>query len=898
MAWGDRLRAVFARLRRVFRPRALRHAHRYDAFISYKHAVSSDFAADFELQLKRYSRGLLALPRAVFRDEQFLAPGDDLPHIIEKALEGSRYLILLASPQAAASPWVRREIEIWCAKLDRAQSLIIVLTDGQIAIDGQARRIDWARTDALPPNLAQYLTDLPLWCDLSDARTPSQRSLDNPDFKSGLNAIVARIEGKTPNELLGEEWRLRRRTVRVVTATIAVLVALLIGVVASVVTLDIRNQELAQSLATAQSRALAAGSRLEPLPRSIEMATQAVLADKTVEAKRALRSHMEGARALRGHLFRAETAIESMTLAPDGASLWFASGKPDGIARVGLDGTALPDIAVPGIGEVLEITRDGERVLLSTIDALWLIPGSGQPPQRLGIDFQLYGAGFPILTAAFDGDRIIAGWGTGIVSWHSLTAASHGKLFDQPGAISRVLVLNGTIISAAMAAERPVAVLKPDAEPVFLEAVPGAVNEIAISPDGMRLAAAGERPWVGVWSVETLENAWIERTSASQYALAYLADGSGAFAVGDGDGVIRIFDARGDVEDVIRASSAALYELHAHEGRLFSAGSDGWIRSWQPHSLGALSVNLPRADRMVWDGADLYGLHDQGGWRLKDGDLVSFQHPVGEVKAFAGPSVVVERDKHPFLLRLAVDGQANPVEHRFPEDMAKYGLVHATLSDDGRQVGLIWWPREWDKDKPRVAIWDWKTGQVDWIEVSLRAPRTASFLGPDRLVVIGESDMVLWDLSNGRPFPGMPVRLGDDPVLELATLPGGHLVLGGLNGHLQIRQLAPPYDLIARIDGRGSAIQDLSVLPDGRILSVDDDGLHLFDPALANLGPVLTLGRPGQLVRTGRAGPDMAQVAVALQGGDAVLVPLGIDAWIAAAQRRTQAGPPAPAGQP
>ncbi|MEE8575037.1 MAG: toll/interleukin-1 receptor domain-containing protein [Thermodesulfobacteriota bacterium] len=92
----------------------------YKAFISYKHHISTTFAEKFELHLKRYAKEPLSLPTRIFRDEQHLKVGTDLTKSIRDALEESEFFILLASPEAAESTWVRDEIKIWCDELKRA----------------------------------------------------------------------------------------------------------------------------------------------------------------------------------------------------------------------------------------------------------------------------------------------------------------------------------------------------------------------------------------------------------------------------------------------------------------------------------------------------------------------------------------------------------------------------------------------------------------------------------------------------------------------------------------------------------------------------------------------------------------------------------------------------------
>jgi hypothetical protein len=68
----------------------------------------------------------------VFRDTASLAANPDLWSSIEKALDASAWLVLMASPKAARSPWVNREVKWWLAHKS-SQRLLVVLTDGEFA---------------------------------------------------------------------------------------------------------------------------------------------------------------------------------------------------------------------------------------------------------------------------------------------------------------------------------------------------------------------------------------------------------------------------------------------------------------------------------------------------------------------------------------------------------------------------------------------------------------------------------------------------------------------------------------------------------------------------------------------------------------------------------------------
>ena len=64
------------------------------------------------------------------------------------ALEESDYLLLLASPQAAASKWVNQEVE-WFLRNRTADRVLIVITGGQVAWGADTGEFDWTHTTAL-----------------------------------------------------------------------------------------------------------------------------------------------------------------------------------------------------------------------------------------------------------------------------------------------------------------------------------------------------------------------------------------------------------------------------------------------------------------------------------------------------------------------------------------------------------------------------------------------------------------------------------------------------------------------------------------------------------------------------------------------------------------------------
>src|SRR5436853_319956 len=107
----------------------------YDAFISYSHAKDKPIAGWLQSAIQKlgkpwYKRRALR----IFRDDTSLSATPHLWPTIEQALGQSRYFILLASPEAAASKWVNKEVAYW---LDQKSidTLLIGVTDGELAWD-------------------------------------------------------------------------------------------------------------------------------------------------------------------------------------------------------------------------------------------------------------------------------------------------------------------------------------------------------------------------------------------------------------------------------------------------------------------------------------------------------------------------------------------------------------------------------------------------------------------------------------------------------------------------------------------------------------------------------------------------------------------------------------------
>jgi WD40 repeat protein len=233
----------------------------YDAFVSYSHAADGRLAPALQAALQSlakpwYRRRALR----VFRDKTSLSASPELWPAIEQALAQASYFVLLASPEAARSPWVDREVRWWRAHRG-GDTVLVVLTDGQLVWDEAVGDFDPDRTNAIPPGLRGWFAAEPLWVDLRWARNEQHVSLRNPGFRDAVADLAAPLRGLPKDELVGEDIRQHRRVRRLARGAVALLALLaVLASSAAVVAVGQRNEARNQAR-IATSRLLAATSQ-------------------------------------------------------------------------------------------------------------------------------------------------------------------------------------------------------------------------------------------------------------------------------------------------------------------------------------------------------------------------------------------------------------------------------------------------------------------------------------------------------------------------------------------------------------------------------------------------------------------------------------------------------------
>lgn len=315
-----------------------------NGFISYSHKWDAELAEALQRGLHELARPWTRRPvLSVFRDTTSLSANHDLWASILTELEQSEFFIYLASPAAAASPWVCKEIDFWLNNrpLDR---FLIVVSDGAVAWDDAAGDFDWSlENNALPPLLRNRFAAPPLWVNMVHVRESRKYSLRQADFRDAVASLAARLHGCTKDELDSRDIRERRLATRLRRAAISGLAALLVtSLGAGGFAWQQRNEALDRAR-TSTSQALAARSLelADTDPRkAAQFALYAEQVKPTSDSARALARAVEanagvvrhftgGAEELRDFQGAGTAAQSHVTLSRDGRILAYYSDMGD-----------------------------------------------------------------------------------------------------------------------------------------------------------------------------------------------------------------------------------------------------------------------------------------------------------------------------------------------------------------------------------------------------------------------------------------------------------------------------------------------------------------------------------------------------------------------------------------
>jgi len=200
---------------------------KHAAFISYSHEKDSNIAMALQSGLQKFAKPWNKL-RAVniFRDATNLSVTPGMWPSLEKALDESEYLILLASSDSARSPWVNQEVVHWLRKKS-CEKILIICVDGELLWDSERCDYKWTEDTPLPQTLRGAFKHEPLYIDLRWGRSDLLRlTIKQIDFREIIASLSATIRSIPKEDLISEEVQ-RQRTVKWITTTGISLLTLL-----------------------------------------------------------------------------------------------------------------------------------------------------------------------------------------------------------------------------------------------------------------------------------------------------------------------------------------------------------------------------------------------------------------------------------------------------------------------------------------------------------------------------------------------------------------------------------------------------------------------------------------------------------------------------------------------
>lgn len=442
----------------------------------------------------------------------------------------------------------------------------------------------------------------------------------------------------------------------------------------------------------------------------------------------------------------------------------------------------------------------------------------------------------------------------------------------------------------------------------------GAVNDVAFSRDGSKLATCSDDHTVRVWDVSTGQERVLEGHTDEVYFVTFSPDGTQLASAGK-DETIRLWDTRTGTARVLRGRGGRFFGLaFSPDGRrLLSARFDGTVRLWDEQSGDATVISSTpepvRAMAFSPDGAVVA----HGGF---DRRLHLYDFGTGRERVLAGhDGAIIALAFSPDGAQIAtrdLDGavllwDAKTGNHRAlvgpppsTKALSLTGLGALHFSPDSATLASV-------GEDESLRLWDVRTGAIQMLRGHEGRILAAAFSPDGASLITGSYDRTvrLWSVATGK---GRVLHEFADAVITVAFSPDGeHLAAGGADATVRIfpttagpdRVLSHPRSVVAAdfsldrallasadsggvvrlwdlesktsrvIHDHGSGAALVRFSPDGqRLASTGADGAVLLWDRSSDLRRTLTTYPRGS-VRSLSFSPDGARLASA--GGDGIV---------------------------
>ena len=585
----------------------------YNAFISYSHAADGTLAAAVQSALHSFARPWYKLRALhIFRDETNLAVNPGLWSSIRDALDQSLFFILLASPEAAVSPWVAKEAEYWINR-NGTSRVLIVLTAGTLKWDHLAASFTSESTDALPAGFLRAFPEEPLFIDLHSARDGTTHfRMSEPRFHEAVLQLAATLHNRPKDELDGADVRIRRQTrLAAASALIIILLTALFALRQSRLSRTESIENVAATLAANSNKVLADSP--DRAPEAALLAIESNRLHPSFEGNQALRAAVSilpaGAQSYPPQDSNPSERIRDMAFSSDGAILavarddgstqlfdvknhkLFGFFEPDEQPAAHIEVSENPEGVASNDDAAVSVAFNSSDSLLATgardgVTHVWAMPG-GREVLRISD-----GAAVSQLAFHPKANQIAIASDDGQVRIFDIARTELAAEFKGPGKMVSVSFTPGGDLLAALSSEGTVSLFDPARRRILRTFSGGeAAFNMVFSASGKRLATASG-DFAFVWDVTTGRQLLKATHAASSetltpaewiYNVALSSDGKILAYAARGDSSAHVWnvDTGREILELKHDSAVAAVCFNRDATKIGTGSYDGTARVWE-----------------------------------------------------------------------------------------------------------------------------------------------------------------------------------------------------------------------------------------------------------------------------------------------------------------------------